>query len=87
MWFALEAYELSVFREFDYVVLITGDADHEMLVKKLKSLKIHVVLLTWNLSEQSSSERLLREEACTHIEMNETIAQDKELLGKLCRNV
>ena len=87
VWFALEAYELSVFREFDYVVLITGDADHEMLVKKLKSLKIHVVLLTWNLSEQSSSARLLREEACTHIEMNEMIAQDKELLGKLCRNV
>lgn len=87
VWFALEAYELSVFREFDYVVLITGDADHEMLVKKLKSLKIHVVLLTWNLSEQSSSARLLREEACTHIEMNEMISQDKELLGKLCRNV
>lgn len=31
VWFALEVYELSVFREFDYVVLITGDVDHEML--------------------------------------------------------
>lgn len=87
VWFALEAYELSVFREFDYVVLITWDADHETLVKKLKSLKIHVVLLTWNLSEQSSTARLLREEACTHIEMNDMIVQDKDLLGKLCRNL
>lgn len=87
VWFALEAYELSVFREFDYVVLITGDADHEMLVKKLKSLKIHVVLLTWNLSEQSSTARLLREEACTHLEMNDVVAQDKDLLSRLCSNV
>lgn len=68
-------------------MLITGDADHEMLVKKLKSLKIHVVLLTWNLSEQSSTARLLREEACTHIEMNDAVAQDKDLLNRLCRNV
>ena len=35
VWFALEAYELALFRKFDYVVLITGDADHEMLIKKL----------------------------------------------------
>lgn len=87
VWFALEAYELSLLRNFDFVVLITGDADHEMLVKKLKSLKIHVVLLTWNLSEQSSTAKLLREEACTHIEMNDMMVVDKELLDKLCRKV
>lgn len=86
VWFALEAYELSVFREFDFVVLITGDADHEMLVKKLKSLKIHVVLLTWDPDRTSSSTaRLLREEACTHIEMGTVIEQDKDLLGRICR--
>ena len=27
VWFALEAYELSLFRKFDFVILITGDAD------------------------------------------------------------
>ena len=27
-WFALDTYELTLFREFDYVVLISGDADH-----------------------------------------------------------
>lgn len=87
VWFALEAYELSLFRNFDFVVLITGDADHEMLVKKLKSLKVHVVLLTWNVTEQSATAKLLREEACTHIEMSEMIAVDKELLDTLCRKV
>ena len=45
-WFALDTYELTLFRQFDYVVLITGDADHEMLARKLKALKTHVVLLT-----------------------------------------
>lgn len=84
VWFALEAYELAVFRNFDFVVLITGDADHEMLVKKLKSLKIHVVLLTWDLSKQSSTSYLLSEEACTHIELNEQIKDNKELLTSLC---
>lgn len=87
VWFALEAYELSLFRDFDFVVLITGDADHEMLIKKLKSLKVHVVLLTWNVTEQSSTAKLLREEACTHIEMSEEVAADKELLDRLCRKV
>ncbi|HJD93697.1 MAG TPA: NYN domain-containing protein [Bacteroides togonis] len=87
VWFALEAYELSLFRDFDFVVLITGDADHEMLIKKLKSLKVHVVLLTWNVTEQSSTAKLLREEACTHIELSEEVAADKELLDKLCRKV
>lgn len=84
VWFALEAYELAIFRNFDFVVIITGDADHEMLVKKLKSLKIHVVLLTWNLSTQSSTSPLLSEEACTHIELGEQIKEDKERLNALC---
>lgn len=86
VWFALEAYELSMFREFDCVVLITGDADHEMLIKKLKSLKIHVVLLTWNLSPESSTAKLLREEACTHIELSDLVISDKELLKQICKN-
>ena len=87
VWFALEAYELSRFRNFDFIVLITGDADHEMLVKKLKALKIHVILLTWDVLERSSTAKLLREEACTHIELNNEISDDKELLNKLCQMV
>lgn len=85
VWFALEAYELALFRRFDFVVLITGDADHEMLVKKLKALKIHVILVTWDLSEESSTARLLREEACTHLELSKLAVVDKELIKKICR--
>lgn len=89
VWFALEAYELSTIRKFDFVVLITGDADHEMLVKKLKTLKIHTVLLTWDVSddEGTATARLLKDEACTHIEINKIVLQDKDLLKSLCKAV
>lgn len=87
VWFALEAYELSTFRKFDYVVLITGDADHEMLVRKLKALKIKTVLLTWNLGEVDATSPLLREEAGHHWELSKLVTQTpalkKELLYKL----
>lgn len=89
VWFALEAYELATIRKFDYVVLITGDADHEMLVKKLKALKIHTVLLTWDVSDDDSTStaRLLKDEACTHIEIDKVISDNGELLKSLCRTV
>ena len=32
-WFALDTYEMTLYRDFDYVVLISGDADHEMLAR------------------------------------------------------
>lgn len=82
-WFALDTYEMTLFREFDYVVLISGDADHEMLAKKLKALKTHVVLLTWDPANTGSTSRFLREEVCTHIDMNRLISNDKALLKTL----
>ena len=73
VWFALEAYELATFRKFDYVVLITGDADHQMLVRKLKALKIKTVLLTWNLTDVDATSPLLKEEAGHHWELSHII--------------
>lgn len=86
VWFALEAYELSILRHFDYVVLITGDADHEMLMRKLKALKIHTILLTWDVddSRTTSTAKLLRDEACTHIELSKLVAEDSQLLAEIC---
>ena len=79
VWFALEAYELATFRKFDYVVLITGDADHEMLVRKLKALKIKTVLLTWNLANVDATSPLLREEAGHHWELSDMVRNDHTL--------
>ena len=30
-WFALDTYEMTLFRNFDYIVLISGDADQDQL--------------------------------------------------------
>lgn len=90
VWFALEAYELATFRKFDYVVLITGDADHEMLVRKLKALKIKTVLLTWNLTHVDATSPLLKEEAGHHWELSNILNNNpglkKNLLLKLRDN-
>ena len=83
VWFALEAYELATFRHFDYVVLITGDADHEMLVRKLKALKIKTVLLTWRLGDVDATSPLLKEEAGQHWELAHIIADDEALKKRL----
>ena len=82
-WFALDTYEMTLFRNFDYVVLVSGDADHEMLARKLKALKTHVVLLTWDPANTGSTSRFLKEEVCTHIDMNRLISEDKTLLKSL----
>lgn len=84
-WFALDTYEMTLFREFDYVVLISGDADHEMLARKLKALKTHVVLLTWDPANTNSTSRFLSEEVCTHLDMNKLINNDESLKKSLLK--
>lgn len=84
-WFALDTYEMTLFREFDYVVLISGDADHEMLARKLKALKTHVVLLTWDPANTNSTSRFLSEEVCTHLDMNRLINADEDLKKSLLK--
>lgn len=75
-WFALDTYELTLYRNFDYVVLISGDADHEMLARKLKSLKTHTILMTWDPANTGSTSRFLTEEVCTHADLNKITADD-----------
>lgn len=89
VWFALEAYEFSLIRKFDYVVLITGDADHEMLIRKLKALKIHTILLTWDVTSDktTSTAKLLKDEACTHIELGKLVTEDRELMNRICKKI
>lgn len=86
VWFALETYELAMYRDFDFVVLITGDADHEMLVRKIKALKKQVVLLTWDVDRQATSPAL-KEEVTMHIDLDEIAKEDASLLGKICDNI
>ncbi len=82
-WFALDTYELTLYRDFDYVVLISGDADHEMLAKKLKALKTHTILLTWDPANTGSTSRFLSEEVCTHIDIMRLYSQDSSILKRI----
>ena len=79
VWFALETLELAMYRDFDFVVLITGDADHEMLARKIKALKKQVVLLTWNFDESDSTSPALKEEVTFHIDLNKITAANPVL--------
>ena len=83
-WFALDTYEMAKYRAFDYTVLISGDADHEMLARKLRAMKTHVILLTWDPADTGSTSRFLREEVCTHIDIGSMIKKDGSLVQKLC---
>jgi uncharacterized LabA/DUF88 family protein len=79
----LDTYQLTLYRQFDFVVLVSGDADHEMLARKLKALKTHVVLLTWDPANTLSTSSLLKDEVCTHMDMNRLIAAEASLLQSL----
>lgn len=82
-WFALDTYELTLYRDFDFVVLISGDADHEMLARKLKALKTHTILLTWDPACTGSTSRFLSEEVCSHIDIMKLAAKDPEILKQI----
>lgn len=83
VWFALETLELAMYRDFDFVVLITGDADHEMLARKIKSLKKQVVLVTWNFADNNSTAPALKEEVTCHINLNKLIIENPELKQRI----
>lgn len=85
VWFALETYELAMYRDFDFVVLVTGDADHEMLARKIKALKKHVVLLTWNFGEHDSTSPALKEEVTFHIDLRKVTAGNPDLKLHICQ--
>lgn len=48
VWMALEAYELSLLKQFDVVVLITSDGDYVPLVRKLNTIGTRVMVLSWD---------------------------------------
>jgi uncharacterized LabA/DUF88 family protein/cold shock CspA family protein len=47
VWLALEAYELSIYKRFDIIVLVACDGDYVPLVRKLNTLGAHVMLISW----------------------------------------
>ncbi len=48
VWFSLEALELTIFKQFDVVVLIACDSDYLPLVRKLNTLGTRVMVIGWD---------------------------------------
>jgi cold shock CspA family protein len=48
VWFALEAYELAIYKRFDVCVLVAGDSDYVPLARKLNTLGARVMVLGWD---------------------------------------
>lgn len=76
VWFALEAYELTLYRDFDFVVMIAGDADFEMLARKIKTLKKPAILLSWHYDNSDPTAKALKEEISYHININSLLDAD-----------
>ena len=63
--------------------MITGDADYEMLARKLKSLKIPAILLSWHYDSQDPTARALKDEISFQININSLLKTDPSLLNKI----
>ena len=83
VWFALETYELALYRDFDFIVMITGDADHEMLARKIKSLKKPVILLSWHYDDQDATAKALKEEISFQININALLKTNPDLINSI----
>jgi len=48
VWLALETFELTQYKQFDVVVLITSDGDYVPLIRKLNTIGTRVMVLSWD---------------------------------------
>lgn len=83
VWFALEAFELALYRDFDFIVMITGDADYEMLARKIKSLKKPAILLSWHYEDQDPTAKALKEEMTYRINVNDLLEEAPTLINHI----
>jgi cold shock CspA family protein/uncharacterized LabA/DUF88 family protein len=84
VWLALEAYELSIYKHFDILVLVAGDGDYVPLVRKLHTLGAQVILVSWDFTfhnengdlVETKTSRQLLDEVFHPILMHQRIEQN-----------
>ena len=57
VWFALEAFELAMYKRFNVLVLIASDSDYVPLIRKLNTLGTRVMLLGWDFEFVDQNQR------------------------------
>ena len=50
VWLALEAFELSLHKRFDVVVLVAGDGDYLPLIRKINTIGTRIMVIGWDFS-------------------------------------
>ncbi len=70
VWLALEAFELSIYKQFSVVVLIAGDSDYIPLVRKLNGLGVRVMVLGWTYTYEAENGEVKGSRA-SHVLLNE----------------
>lgn len=95
VWFALEAYELAVYKRFEVLVLVACDGDYLPLIRKLHTLHTRVMLLAWDFDykDRNGKDRWTRtaqsliNEATYPVMMHDLIdsraAKDKAIVDRL----
>lgn len=84
VWFALEAFELAIYKRFNVSVLIACDSDYVPLVRKLNTIGTRVMVLGWDfkfidengIERETRTSQALLEEVTYPILMN-TIIDDR----------
>lgn len=88
VWYALECYELAVLKKFDVVCLIASDGDYVPLIRKLNTLGIRVVLLSWDFefTDDAGQPRATRTSQDLLEEVSYPIAMHEVIDNRLKRN-
>ncbi|MDO8330801.1 MAG: cold shock domain-containing protein [Fluviicoccus sp.] len=81
VWLALEAYELSIYKQFDVLVLVACDGDFRPLLRKLNTINTRVMLLAWdfeyldrnNMQKLTRTAQVLLDEATYPVLMHQLI--------------
>lgn len=58
VWFALEAYELAIYKRFDVCVLVACDSDYVPLARKLNTLGTRVMVIGWDFEYRDRADRV-----------------------------
>jgi len=88
VWFALEAFEQSIHKHFDVIVLIACDGDYLPLVRKINTLGARVMVLAWDfayvdhngMERETRTAQALLEETTYPVMMHEII-DDRDRAG------
>jgi uncharacterized LabA/DUF88 family protein/cold shock CspA family protein len=85
---ALEAFEMTLYKKFDVVVLIASDSDYVPLVRKINTLGTRVLLISWDFEYTNDESHLVTtrtsQDLLEHI--NFPVAMHEIIEGRLHRN-